>query len=133
MKMINIITCCTRLKSHITDLLLFPTSIEPLCTCSNVFCRCATFIFLKLPCYHISKVPCPSLSPVVDLTSPESMYGLGVRMAAVESLGFLATQLEALHPYVEPLIPPQRRTHLNQFYTSTVKATPEVCVGTVRC
>ncbi|KAK4316854.1 hypothetical protein Pmani_012030 [Petrolisthes manimaculis] len=72
------------------------------------------------------KVPCPSLSPVVDLTSPDSMYGLGVRMAAVESLGFLATQLEALHPYVEPLIPPQRRTHLHQFYTSTVKATPEI-------
>lgn len=72
------------------------------------------------------KVPSPSLSPVVDISSSESIYGLPVRVVAVESLAFLATQLEALHVHIEPLIPQQRRTFLQQFYTGTVKITPEI-------
>lgn len=72
------------------------------------------------------QVLCPSLSPVVDITSPESICGLSVRVVAVESLAFLAAQLEALHCHIEPLIPQQRRTFLQQFYTGTVKITPEV-------
>lgn len=72
------------------------------------------------------QVPSPSISPVVDTTSAESIYGLPVRVVAVESLAFLAVQLEALHCHIEPLIPQQRRTFLQQFYTGTVKITPEV-------
>ncbi|XP_047487381.1 syndetin-like [Penaeus chinensis] len=72
------------------------------------------------------KVPSPSISPVVDTTSAESIYGLPVRVVAVESLAFLAVQLEALHCHIEPLIPQQRRTFLQQFYTGTVKITPEI-------
>ncbi|XP_042224394.1 syndetin-like [Homarus americanus] len=72
------------------------------------------------------KVESPSLSPVVDITSSESIYGLPVRVVAVESLAFLAAQLEALHCHIEPLIPQQRRTFLQQFYTGTVKITPEI-------
>nr|XP_045603375.1 syndetin-like [Procambarus clarkii] len=72
------------------------------------------------------KVQSPSLSPVVDISSSTSIYGLPVRVAAVESLAFLAAQLEALHCHIEPLIPQQRRTFLQQFYTGTVKITPEI-------
>ncbi|KAK8386041.1 hypothetical protein O3P69_010636 [Scylla paramamosain] len=72
------------------------------------------------------KVMCPSLSPVVDITSSESICGLSVRVVAVESLAFLAAQLEALHCHIEPLIPQQRRTFLQQFYTGTIKITPEI-------
>ncbi|CAL4139788.1 unnamed protein product, partial [Meganyctiphanes norvegica] len=72
------------------------------------------------------KVPTPGLSPVVDCSASESVYGLGVRVAAVESLIFLATQLETLYPYIEPLIPHQRRTFCQQFYSSTVKIAPEI-------
>ncbi|XP_064115504.1 syndetin-like [Macrobrachium nipponense] len=72
------------------------------------------------------KVQSPSLSPVVDTTSAESIYGLPVRVVAVESLIFLAHQLEALLPHIEPLIPQQRRTFLHQFYSATVKVTAEI-------
>ena len=64
------------------------------------------------------------MSPVVDTTSAESIYGLPIRVVAVESLIFLAVQREALLPHIEPLIPQQRRTFLHQFYSATVKITP---------
>ncbi|XP_066969096.1 syndetin [Macrobrachium rosenbergii] len=64
------------------------------------------------------KVQSPSLSPVVDTTSAESIYGLPVRVVAVESLIFLAHQLEALLPHIEPLIPQQRRTFWHRHFNT---------------
>lgn len=49
------------------------------------------------------KVPEPRISPIVDLTQQEMLHGLAERVVAVESLVFLAKQLEFLHSYLEHL------------------------------
>ncbi|XP_076034971.1 vacuolar protein sorting 50 isoform X2 [Oratosquilla oratoria] len=72
------------------------------------------------------KVPRASISPIADVDSPESLYGLPVRVVAAESLAFLASQLEALQRHIEPLIPSQNKNFLTKFYSSTVKITPEI-------
>ncbi|XP_066997108.2 syndetin [Anabrus simplex] len=49
------------------------------------------------------KIAEPCVSPVVDLTQQETLYGLAERVVGVESLVFLAKQFELLHSYMEQL------------------------------
>uniref|UniRef100_T1J3I3 Vacuolar protein sorting-associated protein 54 n=1 Tax=Strigamia maritima TaxID=126957 RepID=T1J3I3_STRMM len=61
------------------------------------------------------KVFKPKLSPMVNLTQPETLHGLSERVVAVESLVFLAEQFEFLQKYLDALIPVQKKTFLQQF------------------
>ncbi|GAB6031035.1 hypothetical protein CHUAL_007851 [Chamberlinius hualienensis] len=72
------------------------------------------------------KVPKPNLSPVVDLNSEDSLFGLGARVVAAESLVFLAEQLKLIQSHLELLIPQTKRTFLQQFYSYTVCMASEV-------
>ncbi|XP_048579827.1 syndetin isoform X2 [Nematostella vectensis] len=72
------------------------------------------------------KVPYPYLSPMVDLTREDSMFGLAERILATESLVFLAKQFEFLHGPLEAIIPSNKRAFLSQFYSQTVSTAPEI-------
>ncbi|KAL8602932.1 hypothetical protein ACOMHN_057242 [Nucella lapillus] len=72
------------------------------------------------------KVPAATLLSVVDVTSPSMLYGLAERTVAVESLVFLASQLEMLEAHLEALIPPNRKAFLQTFYSQTVKMAAEL-------
>ncbi|XP_070199146.1 syndetin-like [Littorina saxatilis] len=72
------------------------------------------------------RVPTATLLSVVDVTSPATLYGLAERTVAVESLVFLASQLEMLEAHLEALIPPNRKAFLQTFYTQTVKMATEL-------
>lgn len=58
----------------------------------------------------------PYLSPVVNLSQPESLNGLAERIVAVESLVFLSKQYEFLQAYLEHLVLSQNKKLLQQFY-----------------
>lgn len=64
-------------------------------------------------------MPEPHVSPVVDLTQQETLHGLAERVVAVESLVFLAKQLEFLHSYLDHL--QEDSSFLQQFFS-------QVCV-----
>ncbi|XP_076450690.1 syndetin-like [Babylonia areolata] len=72
------------------------------------------------------KVPAATLLSVVDVSSPTTLYGLAERTVAVESLVFLASQLEMLEAHLEALIPPNRKAFLHTFYSQTVKMATEL-------
>ncbi|KAL1487430.1 hypothetical protein MTO96_030957, partial [Rhipicephalus appendiculatus] len=57
-----------------------------------------------------SKIQVPQLSTVVDLTSPEKLFGLAPRVVAAESLQFLAEQFVFLAPHLEALLPSSKRS-----------------------
>lgn len=57
-----------------------------------------------------SKIQVPRLSTVVDLTSPERLFGLAPRVVAAESLQFLAEQFVFLAPHLEALLPSSKRS-----------------------
>lgn len=62
-----------------------------------------------------------SISPVVDLTNPETLCGLKERIVAVESLVFLSEEFNFLKSYLEKLLQSQGSTHvLNQFYNQVL-------------
>ncbi|CAG5128982.1 unnamed protein product [Candidula unifasciata] len=65
------------------------------------------------------KVPAATMSPLINLNSSSTLYGLAERVVATESLMFLAKQLEYLHPYLEELIPSNKKAFLNQFYSQS--------------
>ncbi|PNF39556.1 Syndetin [Cryptotermes secundus] len=72
----------------------------------------------------VGEVPEPHISPVVDLTQRETLHGLAERVVAVESLIFLAKQLEFLHDYLEHL--QGGSSFLQQFFSQTVTASAEL-------
>ncbi|KAF8795632.1 Syndetin like protein [Argiope bruennichi] len=72
------------------------------------------------------KIPPPALSVAVDLKKAEDLYGLAERVAAAESLVFLAEQFELLHPHLELLIPSTKRAFLQQFCSQTVSQAAEL-------
>lgn len=72
------------------------------------------------------KIPPPKLSVVVNLKKVEDLYGLAERVAAAESLVFLAEQFELLHPHLELLIPSTKRAFLQQFCSQTVSQASEL-------
>lgn len=68
------------------------------------------------------------ISPVVDLTSPNTLYGLFERVVGVESLLFLSKEFTFLKPYLEQLLQSQGSTlhNLQQFYSQTICVSFEV-------
>ncbi|XP_046386382.1 syndetin isoform X2 [Ischnura elegans] len=99
----------------------------------------------KSPSQDVDKVQCAHLSPVVDLSKPENLYGLAERIAAAESVSFLSSQFLLLQPYLESLLlsPPRQtqrgaqsyhhatpshtaRHFLTQFYSQTVNVADEL-------
>lgn len=72
------------------------------------------------------RIPAATLLSVVDVTSPGHLYGLAERTVAVESLVFLASQLEMLEGHLESLIPHNRKAFLQSFYSQTVKMASEL-------
>ncbi|KAK6190358.1 hypothetical protein SNE40_002246 [Patella caerulea] len=70
---------------------------------------------------------CPAvISPCVNLDDVKGLYGLPERIVAVESLVFLSEQLEFLQPFLESMIPVNKKAFLQQFYTQTVKIAVEL-------
>ncbi|XP_059150713.1 syndetin-like isoform X2 [Physella acuta] len=72
------------------------------------------------------KVAAALLSPLVRLSDASTLYGLAERVVATESLMFLGKQLEYLQPYLEELIPSNKKAFLSQFYSQTVNMAGEV-------
>lgn len=77
-------------------------------------------------------MPEPHISPVVDLTQQETLHGLAERVVAVESLVFLAKQLEFLHGYLEHL--QGGSSFLQNFFSQVCIGLPHlVTEGNVKC
>lgn len=72
------------------------------------------------------KIPQAHLSPIVDLSNREKLYGLSERIVAAESLVFLAEQFEFLQSYLDGTIPQNKKAFLQQFYSQTVKMAAEL-------
>ncbi|XP_041367289.1 syndetin-like [Gigantopelta aegis] len=75
---------------------------------------------------HRDRVPPATMSPIVDLHSPNRLFGLAERVVATESLVYLAEQLEFLQPFLESMIPPTKKAFLQQFYSQTVNMAVEL-------
>lgn len=63
------------------------------------------------------RVQPPHISPMVNLSESEQLYGLAERVVATESLAFLAQQFDFLQPHLEALIPAGKKAFLQQFYS----------------
>lgn len=72
-----------------------------------------------------SKIQVPQLSPVVDLSSPEKLFGLAPRVVAAESLQFLAEQFVFLAPHLEALLHSSKRSCV-QAHLQTVSLSAEL-------
>ncbi|KAK3932845.1 Syndetin [Frankliniella fusca] len=80
------------------------------------------------------KVPQPHISPIVNLNNPENLFGLSERVVAVESLVFLAEQLDSLRPYLEHLVRHEPRKHLvQQFYLQMVSVASDLRLPVYAC
>lgn len=75
---------------------------------------------------NLEKMPQAYLSPIVDLHRRDQLFGLAERVVAVESLIFLAKQLELLQPHLEAMIPTNKKAFLQQFFSQTVNMAEEV-------
>ncbi|XP_057652521.1 syndetin [Diorhabda carinulata] len=75
---------------------------------------------------RIGKVYKPSISPLIDLKNPETLYGLSERIVAVESLIFLAKEYEFLQEYLEYLTPQNHKALLQQFYLQNIASVPDL-------
>lgn len=76
--------------------------------------------------HYREKVLKPKFSMIVDMSSPEKLFGLPERVVAAESLVFLAEQFEYLQQYIDLLIPATKKTFLQQYYIQTVNAATEL-------
>lgn len=80
------------------------------------------------------KIPQPHISPIVNLNDPESLFGLSERVVAVESLVFLAEQLDSLRPYLEYLVRHEPRKHfVQQFYLQVVSVATDLRLPVYAC
>lgn len=61
------------------------------------------------------RVPCPQITPNLQLDHSNQLYGLRARLVAAESVVFLARQMEILQPNLLALIPASKEASLNQF------------------
>ncbi|XP_055337389.1 syndetin-like [Paramacrobiotus metropolitanus] len=66
------------------------------------------------------RIPTPHLSPTIDVHDTKALFALPERIAAMESLAFLSSQMELIQPHLEKALPPQRRVFLQQFYAQSV-------------
>lgn len=72
------------------------------------------------------KVLPPTLSPLVKNHSIDHLYELAERLAAAESLVFLAEQFEFLRPHLEVIIPASKKLFLQQFLSQTISTAVEL-------
>eukprot|EP01137_Pigoraptor_chileana_P037684 Opistho-2@35159 len=72
--------------------------------------------------------PLPKLSAMVDLTHSDSLFGLGERVTATESLLFLYDVLHSLKPKLQSMVPSANVPVLDRFFTETVDIVPELRV-----
>ncbi|GAB1605109.1 syndetin-like isoform X2 [Argonauta hians] len=79
-----------------------------------------------MPPEKTDKIRQASLSPTVNLTNPNKLFGLSERIVAAESLVFLSEQFELLQPYLDTMIPVNKKAFLQQFYSQTVKMASEL-------
>ena len=63
------------------------------------------------------QVPCPQLTPSLQLDQTATLYGLDVRLVAAESVVFVAAQIELLQPTLLALIPVTKQSALHQFFS----------------
>lgn len=77
---------------------------------------------------HEFKVYEAQVSPLVDLTSPNTLFGLVERVVGVESLLFLSREFIYLKPYLEQLLQSQGSNmhNLQHFYSQTIAVSFEV-------
>ena len=68
----------------------------------------------------VFQVIAPSISPAVDLSNPESLYGLTERIVGVESLIFLAKQYNLLRDYLQHLTDDENHAHTLELFYSQV-------------
>ncbi|XP_054168215.1 syndetin-like [Oppia nitens] len=66
------------------------------------------------------KYETPVLSSLVNMSSPETLYGLAERVVAVESLVVLSTQFKYLQPYLDSLLTSDKKHHLNHYFNNVV-------------
>jgi hypothetical protein len=64
-----------------------------------------------------AKVNTPELSQYVKLDNPENLHGLAECIVAVESLAFLARELNNLRPQLQNLLPSDQWPALDHFYS----------------
>jgi Protein of unknown function C-terminus (DUF2451) len=64
-----------------------------------------------------AKVSAPELSQYVKLDNPENLHGLAECIVAVESLAFLARELNNLRPQLQNLLPSDQWPALDHFYS----------------
>ena len=88
------------------SLIMEPSQSEPL----NSFSDSSTSFSVG------DQVPCPQISPLLQLDEPATLYGLAVRLVAAESVVFVAGQIELLRPTLLALIPPTKESSLQQFF-----------------
>lgn len=62
----------------------------------------------------------PTISPMVDLKTPEKLHGLAERIVGVESLVFLSRQYEFLQEYLEHLVSQPNKVVLQQFFLQVI-------------
>lgn len=88
--------------------------------------RIADNLILEEESADYGKIPKPRLSSIVNPNRPELLHGLSERVAAVESLIFLARQYEFLQGYLEYLLPPNNKIILQQFFQQTITASTDL-------
>ncbi|VDK42415.1 unnamed protein product [Anisakis simplex] len=76
--------------------------------------------------HQLRMYPC-NLSPMVQLNYPDQIFALSERIVAVESLVFLAKQLDLIRPVIESLINSTKRcATLDYFYSKVLPVTVDV-------
>ncbi|PAV62132.1 hypothetical protein WR25_07528 isoform E [Diploscapter pachys] len=85
----------------------------------------------------------PQRNPVVQLNFPDQLFGLNERVIAVESLEFVARQLDLMRPVIESLIPINKsgsenqfselELNLEEFYSKILTVIPEVRLYVFDC
>lgn len=76
--------------------------------------------------HRLRLYPC-NLSPIVQLNYPDQIFALSERIVAVESLVFLAKQLDLIRPVVESLVSCNKQCAiLQQFYSQTLPVIVDV-------
>lgn len=80
----------------------------------------------------IVKVGVPKISENVSFASPRDLYGLPLRIVAIESLRFLTNALKEALPLAQTLIPNDKLSELNEFYSDTVSIVPDIRIQIYR-
>lgn len=73
-----------------------------------------------------SRIVAPTLSMMVNLQDPQTLYGFTHKLIGVESLVFLSKQLKMVYHNLDSWIPFNKQAFLSQFYGQTVDIVKEI-------